>query len=75
MDLDALDWKASVSFPGYIVRKDLVRQFKGQYPVPGMTASWPHSWFPMSSRRENRIHVHLAADGSLITQGHTYVGR
>lgn len=34
MDFDALDRKAADAFPGYIVRKDLVRQFKGQYPVP-----------------------------------------
>ena len=32
--LDALDALANKAFDGYIVRKDLVRQFKGQYPVP-----------------------------------------
>lgn len=31
---DALDTLASQAFDGYVVRKDLVRQFKGQYPVP-----------------------------------------
>src|SRR5258705_1200669 len=34
MELDALDQIAAKAFEGYIVRKDLVRRFKGQYPVP-----------------------------------------
>jgi ATP-dependent Lon protease len=34
MELDALDRLAADAFDGYIVRKDLVRRFKGQYPVP-----------------------------------------
>ncbi len=34
MELDALDQIAAEAFDGYIVRKDLVRRFKGQYPVP-----------------------------------------
>ena len=34
MELDALDQIASKAFEGYTVRKDLVRRFKGQYPVP-----------------------------------------
>jgi len=34
MLLDALDQKAADAFDGYIVRKDLARRFKGQYPVP-----------------------------------------
>jgi len=34
MELDALDQKAVAAFDGYIVRKDLARRFKGQYPVP-----------------------------------------
>jgi ATP-dependent Lon protease len=33
-ELDALDKLAAKAFEGYIVRKDLVRRFKGQYPVP-----------------------------------------
>jgi ATP-dependent Lon protease len=32
--LDELDQKAAVAFPGHIVRKDLVRRFRGQFPVP-----------------------------------------
>lgn len=32
--LDALDLKAANAFPGHIVRKDLVRRFRGQFPVP-----------------------------------------
>lgn len=34
MQLDALDQKAAYAFPGHIVRKDLVRRFRGQFPVP-----------------------------------------
>ncbi|MBV9280025.1 MAG: BREX system Lon protease-like protein BrxL, partial [Chloroflexi bacterium] len=34
MDLNALDRLAAQAFDGYIVRKDLARRFKGQYPVP-----------------------------------------
>ena len=34
MELDSLDQIASKAFEGYTVRKDLVRRFKGQYPVP-----------------------------------------
>ncbi|WP_412062128.1 BREX system Lon protease-like protein BrxL [Rubrivirga sp. IMCC45206] len=31
---DELDTLAARAFDGYVVRKDLVRRFKGQYPVP-----------------------------------------
>ncbi|WP_246653063.1 protease Lon-related BREX system protein BrxL [Rhizobium laguerreae] len=34
LELDALDRKVAEAFPGYIVRKDLVRRFRGQFPVP-----------------------------------------
>ena len=33
-ELDALDQVAAEAFEGYLVRKDLAQQFKGQYPVP-----------------------------------------
>lgn len=32
--MDRIDQLAAEAFPGYVVRKDLVRKFKGQYPVP-----------------------------------------
>ena len=32
--MDALDRKANEAFPGYLVRKDLVRRYARQYPVP-----------------------------------------
>src|SRR4051812_45544202 len=32
--LDALDTKAASAFDGYLVRKDLVRKYARQYPVP-----------------------------------------
>ena len=34
MELDHLDQMAADAFDGYIVRKDLVRKFARQYPVP-----------------------------------------
>ncbi len=34
MELDKLDQLAAKAFDGFIVRKDLVRKFKNQYPVP-----------------------------------------
>lgn len=34
MSLDILDQKAAEAFPGLLVRKDLVRRFRGQFPVP-----------------------------------------
>ena len=34
MQLDSLDMIAAKAFEGFVVRKDLVRRFKGQYPVP-----------------------------------------
>jgi len=40
MELDALDQIASKAFEGYTVRKDLVRRFKGQYPVPTYVAEF-----------------------------------
>nr|MBA2724357.1 BREX system Lon protease-like protein BrxL [Actinomycetota bacterium] len=32
--MDELDSKAAAAFEGFVVRKDLARQFQGQYPVP-----------------------------------------
>lgn len=40
LQLDALDKIAAKAFEGFIVRKDLVRQFKGQYPVPTYVAEF-----------------------------------
>lgn len=40
MELDAIDRIAAKAFEGYIVRKDLVRKFKGQYPVPTYVAEF-----------------------------------
>ena len=34
IDLDDLDRKVTIAFEGHVVRKDLVRQFRGQFPVP-----------------------------------------
>ncbi len=34
MELDALDRIAAKAFDGYLVRKDLVRRFSKQFPVP-----------------------------------------
>lgn len=40
MELDPLDQIAAKAFEGFIVRKDLVRKFKGQYPVPTYVAEF-----------------------------------
>jgi len=40
MELDHLDRIAAQAFDGYLVRKDLVRRFKGQYPVPTYVAEF-----------------------------------
>ena len=34
MQLDELDKLAATAFDGYLVRKDLVRKYSRQYPVP-----------------------------------------
>lgn len=34
MQLDDLDRRAATVFEGYLVKKDLAQQFRGQYPVP-----------------------------------------
>lgn len=34
LELDDLDRKATAAFEGHLVRKDLVRRFRGQFPVP-----------------------------------------
>ncbi len=38
--MDAIDTIATRAFEGYVVRKDLVRRFKGQYPVPTYVAEF-----------------------------------
>ena len=38
--LDPIDTIAARAFEGYVVRKDLVRTFKGQYPVPTYVAEF-----------------------------------
>jgi ATP-dependent Lon protease len=40
MQLDNLDQVAAKAFEGFVVRKDLVRRFKGQYPVPTYVAEF-----------------------------------
>src|ERR1017187_607716 len=39
-ELDPIDTIATKAFEGYVVRKDLVRKFKGQYPVPTYVAEF-----------------------------------
>src|ERR1017187_8571805 len=38
--LDSVDTIATKAFEGFVVRKDLVRKFKGQYPVPTYVAEF-----------------------------------
>ena len=40
IEMDALDRIATAAFEGVVVRKDLVRRFKGQYPVPTYVAEF-----------------------------------
>ncbi len=40
LELDPIDAIATKAFEGYVVRKDLVRKFKGQYPVPTYVAEF-----------------------------------
>lgn len=40
LELDPLDRIATKAFEGFVVRKDLVRRFKGQYPVPTYVAEF-----------------------------------
>ena len=40
MQIDALDTLCAKAFEGFIVRKDLVRRFKGQCPVPTYVAEF-----------------------------------
>ncbi len=40
LELDSLDKIIAKAFEGYVVRKDLVRKFKGQYPVPTYVAEF-----------------------------------
>jgi ATP-dependent Lon protease len=40
MELDPVDRIAAEAFDGFIVRKDLVRRFKGRYPVPTYVAEF-----------------------------------
>ena len=40
LDLDNLDKIANKAFEGVVVRKDLIRRFKGQYPVPTYVAEF-----------------------------------
>jgi len=55
MQLDALDQIAAKAFEGYLVRKDLVRQFKGQYPVPAYVANFfSGDIVPVSTRLKSR---------------------
>ncbi|MGH7930051.1 MAG: anti-phage BREX system Lon protease BrxL, partial [Candidatus Binatia bacterium] len=40
LELDALDNIAAKAYEGVVVRKDLIRRFKGQYPVPTYVAEF-----------------------------------
>ena len=40
IEIDQLDQIAAKAFEGYVVRKDLIRRFKGQYPVPTYVAEF-----------------------------------
>lgn len=52
MELDALDNLAAKAFEGFTVRKDLVRRFKGQYPVPTYVAEFLLGRYCASTQEE-----------------------
>ena len=58
MELDRLDQLAADSFDGYIVRKDLVRKFARQYPVPTYVCEFLLGRY-CSSVNEEEIHEGL----------------
>ena len=41
MHMDHLDKLAASAFDGFLVRKDLVRQYSRQYPVPNLCRGVP----------------------------------
>jgi len=54
IEMDALDRIATEAFEGVVVRKDLVRRFKGQYPVPTYVAEFrPWTLLLFSGRTGN----------------------
>ena len=58
MNLDALPQIAAKAFEGFVVRKDLVRQFKGQYPAPTYVAEFLLGRY-CASTDESEIHEGL----------------
>jgi predicted ATP-dependent Lon-type protease len=52
--LDPVDTIAAKAFEGYVVRKDLVRKFKGQYPVPTYVAEFRLGRYCASVDERNR---------------------
>ena len=52
IELDELDHKAAEAFPGHIVRKDLVRRFRGQFPVPTYVVEFMLGRYCASTVRE-----------------------
>lgn len=59
MTLDELDKLAANAFEGFIVRKDLVRKFKGHYPVPSYVGEFLLGKY-CSSTDEDEINEGLA---------------
>ena len=52
MDMDQLDLVAASAFEGYLVRKDLVRKYARQYPVPTYVVEFMLGRYCASTDRE-----------------------
>ncbi len=59
MELDSIDQIAARAFEGFVVRKDLVRKFKSQYPVPTYVVEFLLGRY-CASIDEQEIHEGLA---------------
>ena len=59
VEMDHLDEVAARAFPGYLVRKDLVRRYARQYPVPTYVVEFLLGRY-CASTNENEIQEGLA---------------
>jgi ATP-dependent Lon protease len=62
MELDHLDQLAASAFDGYLVRKDLVRRYSRQYPVPTYVVEF------LLGRYCATIHEHEIAEGLRVVE-------
>ena len=66
-ELDVIDTIATQAFEGHVVRKDLVRRFRGQYPVPTYVAE-----FLLDCKANIDFAYHLYQEQGSFTPWSTY---